>query len=35
MFKSQLDDIKGIGEKRKMALMKHFQSIEKNQKCNY
>ena len=29
MFKSQLDDIKGIGEKRKMALMKHFQSIEK------
>lgn len=29
MFKSQLDDIKGIGEKRKIALMKHFQSIDK------
>lgn len=29
MFKSQLDDIKGIGEKRKIALMKHFQSMEK------
>lgn len=29
MFRSQLDDIKGIGERRKKALMKHFQSIEK------
>ncbi|MEW8973613.1 MAG: excinuclease ABC subunit UvrC [Tissierellaceae bacterium] len=29
MFKSQLDDIRGIGEKRKMALLRHFQSIEK------
>ncbi|MDR7871237.1 MAG: excinuclease ABC subunit UvrC [Tissierellaceae bacterium] len=29
MFKSQLDDIEGIGEKRKMALMKHFKSIDK------
>lgn len=29
MFRSQLDDIKGIGEKRKMYLMKHFKSIEK------
>ncbi len=29
MFKSQLDDIKGIGQKRKFELMKHFQSIEK------
>ncbi len=29
MFKSQLDDIKGIGEKRKMELLKHFGSINK------
>ncbi|NLN14342.1 MAG: excinuclease ABC subunit UvrC [Tissierellia bacterium] len=29
LFKSQLDDIKGIGEKRKLALMRHFKSIEK------
>ena len=29
MFKSELDDIKGIGEKRKTALLKHFQSIDK------
>lgn len=29
MFKSQLDDIEGIGEKRKVALMKHFKSIDK------
>jgi excinuclease ABC subunit C len=29
MFKSELDDIKGIGKKRKISLMKHFQSIEK------
>ena len=29
LFKSELDDIKGIGQKRKIALMKHFQSIEK------
>ncbi len=29
MFKSELDDIKGIGEKRKLALLKHFGSIEK------
>lgn len=28
MFKSELDDIKGIGDKRKIALLKHFQSIE-------
>ena len=27
MFKSELDDIKGIGEKRKRALLKHFHSI--------
>lgn len=27
MFKSELDDIKGIGEKRKVELLKHFQSI--------
>ena len=29
MFKSQLDDIKGVGEKRRIALMKHFKSIDK------
>lgn len=29
MFKSELDDIKGIGEKRKVELLKHFQSINK------
>ena len=29
MFKSELDDIKGIGEKRKINLLKHFQSIDK------
>ncbi len=29
MFKSQLDDIKGIGEKRKLELMRHFKSIDK------
>lgn len=29
MFKSQLDDIKGIGKKRKMELLKHFGSINK------
>ncbi|NLV88230.1 MAG: excinuclease ABC subunit UvrC [Tissierellia bacterium] len=34
MFKSELDDIKGIGEKRKKALLKHFQSIEKIKKAS-
>lgn len=29
MFKSQLDDIPGIGPKRKQTLMKHFKSIQK------
>ena len=29
MFRSELDDIKGIGQKRKVALLKHFKSIEK------
>ena len=29
LFKSQLDDIPGIGPKRKHALMKHFKSIQK------
>ena len=29
MFLSELDDIKGIGEKRKTALMKHFQGIDR------
>lgn len=34
MFKSELDDIKGIGEKRKVELLKHFQSIEKIKKAS-
>lgn len=29
MFKSELDDIKGIGNKRKISLMRKFKSIEK------
>lgn len=29
LFKSELDDIKGVGNKRKLNLMKHFKSIEK------
>ncbi len=29
MFSSVLDDIEGIGEKRKLALLKHFEDIEK------
>lgn len=33
MFKSELDDIKGIGEKRKKALLKHFQSLERIKKA--
>lgn len=33
MFKSELDDIKGIGEKRKVALLKHFGSIDKIKKA--
>lgn len=34
MFKSELDDIKGIGQKRKVALLKHFKSIEKIKSAN-
>ena len=34
MFKSELDDIKGIGEKRKIELLKHFQSIDKIKKAS-
>lgn len=34
MFRSELDDIKGIGEKRKNELLKHFQSIEKIKKAS-
>lgn len=34
MFKSQLDDIKGIGEKRKIYLMNHFKSITKIKNAN-
>jgi excinuclease ABC subunit C len=28
IFKSQLDDIRGIGKKRKVSLLKHFGSVE-------
>lgn len=28
MFRSELDDIKGIGEKRKVALLKHFKGMD-------
>lgn len=34
MFKSELDDIKGIGQKRKIALLKHFQSIDNIKKAS-
>ncbi|MDR7855819.1 excinuclease ABC subunit UvrC [Tissierella sp.] len=34
MFKSELDDIRGIGEKRKVELLRHFQSIEKIKKAS-
>lgn len=34
MFKSELDGIKWIGEKRKIDLMKHFKSIEKIKKAS-
>lgn len=34
MFKSELDDIKGIGEKRKVELLKHFESIDKIKKAS-
>ena len=34
MFKSELDNIKGIGEKRKSELLKHFQSIDKIKKAS-
>lgn len=33
MFKSELDDVKGIGEKRKLALLRHFKSIENIKKA--
>ena len=33
MFKSELDYVKGIGEKRKIALLKHFKSIENIKKA--
>ncbi len=33
MFKSELDDIKGIGDKRKTSLLKHFGSIAKIKKA--
>lgn len=34
LFKSELDDIKGIGQKRKISLMKHFKSIDKIKKAS-
>ena len=34
MFKSELDDIKGIGEKRKKELLKHFRSIDNIKKAS-
>ncbi|NMB07955.1 MAG: excinuclease ABC subunit UvrC [Tissierellia bacterium] len=34
MFKSELDDVKGIGEKRKKALLKHFGSIDNIKKAS-
>ena len=34
LFKSELDEIKGIGQKRKISLMRHFQSIEKIKKAS-
>ncbi len=34
MFKSELDDIKGIGSRRKSELMKHFKSIDKIKKAS-
>ena len=34
MIKSELDDVKGIGEVRKKALMKHFKSIDKIKKAS-
>ena len=32
--KSELDDIKGIGEAKKLALLKHFGSVEKIRNSN-
>ena len=34
MVKSELDDVKGIGEVRKKALLKHFKSIDKIKKAS-
>lgn len=34
MYRSQLDEIKGIGKKRKMALLSHFKSIHKIQEAD-
>ncbi|MFA5576035.1 MAG: excinuclease ABC subunit UvrC [Tissierellaceae bacterium] len=33
MFRSELDNIEGIGKKRKMELLKHFQSIDRIKKA--
>jgi len=34
MLKSELDDIKGIGQKRKAALLKHFKSVDNIKKAS-
>lgn len=34
MFKSELDDVKGIGEKRKRELFKHFHTIDNIKKAS-
>lgn len=34
MFKSELDDIKGIGEKRKKELLKYFHTIDNIKKAS-
>ena len=34
MVKSELDEVNGIGEVRKKALLKHFKSIEKIKKAS-
>ena len=34
MFKSELDDVKGIGDKRKKELLKHFHTIDNIKKAS-
>ena len=35
LTKSELDDIQGIGEKRKKALLNHFKRYRSYKKCNF